>query len=116
MKKVLVINSGSSSIKYQLFDMLNNTVLAKGLLEQIGEPQSKLTHHTRTAGGAWDEILRTQKVTGHQEGFALIGATSRARSATPVSFSASAIGSSTVVKNSANRPLSMPRLWRLSVN
>jgi acetate kinase len=74
MKKVLVINSGSSSIKYQLFDMLNNTVLAKGLLEQIGEPQSKLTHHTRTAGGAWDEILRIQKVTGHQEGFALIGA------------------------------------------
>jgi len=72
--KVLVINSGSSSIKYQLFDMLNKTVLAKGLLEQIGEPQSKLTHHTRTAGGAWDEILRTQKVTGHQEGFALIGA------------------------------------------
>ena len=72
--KVLVINSGSSSIKYQLFDMLNKTVLAKGLLEQIGEPQSKLTHHTRTAGGAWDEILRIQKVTGHQEGFALIGA------------------------------------------
>jgi acetate kinase len=72
--KVLVINSGSSSIKYQLFDMSNKSVLAKGLLEQIGEPQSKLTHHTRTAGGAWDEILRTQKVTGHQEGFALIGA------------------------------------------
>jgi len=72
--KVLVINSGSSSIKYQLFDMLNKTVLAKGLLEQIGEPQSKLTHLTRNAGGAWDEVLRTQKVTGHQEGFALIGA------------------------------------------
>jgi acetate kinase len=72
--KVLVINSGSSSIKYQLFDMSNKSVLARGLLEQIGEPQSKLTHHTRTAGGAWDEILRTQKVTGHQEGFALIGA------------------------------------------
>ncbi|MBW2337973.1 MAG: acetate kinase, partial [Deltaproteobacteria bacterium] len=72
--KVLVINSGSSSIKYQLFDMSNKSVLAKGLLEQIGEPQSKLTHHTRTAGIAWDEILRTQKVTGHQEGFALIGA------------------------------------------
>jgi acetate kinase len=32
--KVLVINSGSSSIKYQLFDMSNKTALAKGLLEQ----------------------------------------------------------------------------------
>jgi len=72
--KVLVINSGSSSIKYQLFDMSNKTVLAKGLLEQIGEPQSKLTHHTCNVGGAWDEVLRTQKITGHQEGFALIGA------------------------------------------
>ncbi len=35
--KVLVINSGSSSIKYQLFDMPDERVIAKGLLEKIGE-------------------------------------------------------------------------------
>ncbi len=34
--KILVINAGSSSLKYQLFDMDNHTVLAKGLCEKIG--------------------------------------------------------------------------------
>jgi acetate kinase len=47
--KVLVINSGSSSIKYQLFDMSNKKVLAKGLVEQIGEPVSCLTHQSPSA-------------------------------------------------------------------
>jgi acetate kinase len=34
--KILVINAGSSSLKYQLFDMETETVLAKGLCERIG--------------------------------------------------------------------------------
>ena len=42
--KVLVINAGSSSLKYQLFDMENESVLAKGLAERIGIEGSKLTH------------------------------------------------------------------------
>ena len=36
IKKVLVINSGSSSLKYQLFDMKKGERLAKGLVERIG--------------------------------------------------------------------------------
>jgi len=36
IEKVLVINSGSSSLKYQLFDMKSETRLAKGLVERIG--------------------------------------------------------------------------------
>ncbi len=36
IRKVLVVNSGSSSLKYQLFDMTTNTRLAKGLVERIG--------------------------------------------------------------------------------
>ena len=36
IRKVLVINSGSSSLKYQLFDMKTETRLAKGLIERIG--------------------------------------------------------------------------------
>ena len=36
IKKVLVVNSGSSSLKYQLFDMTTQTRLAKGLVERIG--------------------------------------------------------------------------------
>ncbi len=38
--KILVINCGSSSLKYQLFDMDNESVLAKGNCEKIGSPDS----------------------------------------------------------------------------
>ena len=41
---VLVINCGSSSIKYQLYDMPSKKVMAKGLVERIGEDKSLLTH------------------------------------------------------------------------
>ncbi|MDU2201875.1 MAG: acetate kinase [Anaerococcus hydrogenalis] len=40
--KILVINCGSSSLKYQLFDMDNEEVLVKGLVERIGIDGSKL--------------------------------------------------------------------------
>ena len=42
--KVLVINCGSSSLKYQLINMENESVLAKGLCERIGIEGSVLTH------------------------------------------------------------------------
>jgi len=41
---VLVINCGSSSLKYQLFDMKDESVLAKGLVERIGIEGSRLKH------------------------------------------------------------------------
>lgn len=42
--KILVINAGSSSLKYQLIDMANESVLAKGLVERIGIEGSNLVH------------------------------------------------------------------------
>ena len=42
--KVLVINCGSSSLKYQLIDMTDESVLCKGLCERIGIAGSKITH------------------------------------------------------------------------
>ena len=42
--KILVINCGSSSIKYQLFDMTDESVLAKGLLERLGSSEVSLRH------------------------------------------------------------------------
>ncbi|MCI8726660.1 MAG: acetate kinase [Hungatella sp.] len=42
--KILVVNCGSSSLKYQLIDMDNESVIAKGLCERIGIEGSKLTH------------------------------------------------------------------------
>lgn len=41
---VLVVNSGSSSIKYQLMDMKDERVLCKGLAERIGIPGSRIVH------------------------------------------------------------------------
>jgi acetate kinase len=42
--KVLVINAGSSSLKYQLIDMRDENVLAKGNVERIGMPKPLLKH------------------------------------------------------------------------
>ena len=44
MTKILVINCGSSTIKYQLFNMDTKEVLCSGLVEKIGESISRITH------------------------------------------------------------------------
>ncbi|GMB96367.1 acetate kinase [Helicobacter sp. NHP22-001] len=44
--RILVLNLGSSSIKFQLFNMEKRMVLAKGLLEQIGESEGKISINT----------------------------------------------------------------------
>jgi acetate kinase len=65
--KVLVINAGSSSIKYQLYQMPDATVLAKGVVEKIGEEASKLSH-------CYNDKTHTidAKVENHEEGMELI--------------------------------------------
>ena len=40
----LVINTGSSSIKYQLINMPGGKVMCTGLVERIGEESGKITH------------------------------------------------------------------------
>ena len=42
--KVLVVNCGSSSLKYQLIDMEGEKLLAKGNFERIGEQEAFVTH------------------------------------------------------------------------
>lgn len=42
--KILVVNCGSSSLKYQLIDMENEKLLAKGIVERIGEKAASITH------------------------------------------------------------------------
>ena len=65
--KVLVLNSGSSSIKFELFEMPSEKRQARGLLEKIGEEQSKLTY---TIGDSKYTI--DQKVADHGQGLRLI--------------------------------------------
>ncbi|MEU9034838.1 acetate kinase [Streptomyces sp. NPDC048352] len=50
--RVLVLNSGSSSVKYQLLDMADRSRLAVGLVERIGEETSRLVHEPLTGAGA----------------------------------------------------------------
>lgn len=57
--KILVINAGSSSLKYQLIDTAENKVLAKGLCERIGINDSKLTY--KPAGKEGFELVHDMK-------------------------------------------------------
>lgn len=70
--KILVINSGSSSIKYQLFDMAKQSVLVAGILEEIGRAGSRLKHRKSDDNGGFTEHLRVQPVANHREGFRVI--------------------------------------------
>jgi acetate kinase len=66
--KILVINCGSSSLKYQLFNMDNNEVMAKGLVERIGIEGSNLQH---TATGK-DKVVFEQPLANHDEAIKLV--------------------------------------------
>ena len=65
--KILVINCGSSSLKYQLIDMENESVMAKGLCERIGIEGSKLTHK---ANGK--EMVIEQAMPAHTDAIKLV--------------------------------------------
>ena len=67
--KVLVVNSGSSSIKYRLFDLAGSTLIASGVLERIGESGSRLKHRWLNSRGVNEEIDRQRPVPDHGEGF-----------------------------------------------
>jgi len=62
---VLVLNSGSSSIKYQLLEPVAGDRLATGIVERIGEPDAELTHR---AGGRTEH--RRQPLATHGEALA----------------------------------------------
>ncbi|MDR1650294.1 MAG: acetate kinase [Synergistaceae bacterium] len=59
--KILVLNCGSSSLKYQLFDMDGEKVLSKGLVERIGIPGSRVKHNR----GAGDPVIRENDIPDH---------------------------------------------------
>ena len=65
--KVLVINCGSSSLKYQLINMENEQVLAKGNYERIGQKNSFVTH--KVAG---EKYLIEHPVSTHKEAFEIM--------------------------------------------
>ncbi|MBW5446589.1 acetate/propionate family kinase [Cohnella sp. CFH 77786] len=58
---VLVINSGSSSLKYQLYDMRDESILAKGRVERIGMDSSILSHEP----GNRPEVREVSEILDH---------------------------------------------------
>ncbi len=66
--KILVFNCGSSSIKYQLFEMPENKVLAKGLIDRIGSDNSLASQKADDK-----EIIINQKINNHNDGLEIIG-------------------------------------------
>ncbi len=65
--KVLVLNCGSSSIKYQLFEMPARTLLAKGMIERIGEAQAAMIHQEGS-----DKQRQTIAAADHEQAMAAI--------------------------------------------
>ena len=65
--KVLVINAGSSSLKFQLIDMENKEVIAKGNVEKINEKGSFLKYKAKG-----QEYKFEKDITNHSEGMELV--------------------------------------------
>ncbi len=70
--KVVVINSGSSSVKYEVFESSDFSVHSSGLLERIGESESQHKHRAYFPSGEVKEIVRKGPVANHEEGFRFI--------------------------------------------
>lgn len=66
--KVLVLNSGSSSIKYQLFHAADWRVLAAGAVNRIGEPRGEFSGRWRDAAGEEQGFTLDQTIANHREG------------------------------------------------
>ncbi|WP_043620459.1 acetate/propionate family kinase [Nonomuraea candida] len=65
---ILVLNTGSSSIKYELVDVRTHQRPARGLVERIGEERGRLTHHAGD-GPAYE---RQERFPGHGEGLTAV--------------------------------------------
>ena len=66
--KILVINAGSSSLKYQLIDMDTENVMAKGLCERIGIDGSKLNH----TPGDGDKVVIEKPMKDHADAINMV--------------------------------------------
>lgn len=68
--KVFVVNCGSSSIKFQLFDMSDESVLAKGMMERVGTDQAVL--HMTADGDELPDRLAGADGADHRSGLGMI--------------------------------------------
>jgi acetate kinase len=74
---VLVINCGSSSVKYQVLAMGDERAMAGGLFERIGEAGSRLSHWVASPHGEKSESVRELAAENHREALGRIGSALR---------------------------------------
>jgi acetate kinase len=66
--KILVLNSGSSSIKFRLMESETGEVLAKGLIERIGEKTGRMKYRR----GGDGELVREEPIADHPHGLSMV--------------------------------------------
>lgn len=64
--KILVVNSGSSSIKFKFFEMPGARLLAAGSIERIGQSNSRFQAEVMSSSGTAEDL--TQRLDNHREG------------------------------------------------
>jgi len=67
--KIAVINSGSSSIKYEVFDADGCIMVATGLIEKIGSSEGRLRQRRVKVDGSFEEQVHTKPLADHRAGF-----------------------------------------------
>jgi acetate kinase len=70
--KILVINSGSSSIKFRLVNGQTFATVAKGILERIGMEHSNTSYTLYNAIGVAKKLEQSCRINNHEEGFKLL--------------------------------------------
>jgi len=70
-KNILVLNCGSSSVKYELMNIENSVILAKGLVERIGMEDAVINHHF-LRNDDYKDIKLVRNVPTHKEGIRLV--------------------------------------------
>lgn len=65
--KILVVNCGSSSIKYKLYDFPSASVLAKGLIEKIGETNSPIADHSQGTKELFSQLIKQRIILSVEE-------------------------------------------------
>jgi acetate kinase len=75
--KIGVINCGSSSIKYEVFDRKERIKLATGLVERIGSAEGRMRQSRRQADGTFVEQVYTKPLSDHREAFDFMAAMNR---------------------------------------
>ncbi|NNF19633.1 MAG: acetate kinase [Flavobacteriaceae bacterium] len=68
--KILILNSGSSSIKFKLINMPSEVVICDGMIERIGSPDAIFKYSNKDS-----DITDTRKISSHKEGLELITGT-----------------------------------------